>query len=71
MKLTITVDMDGAAFHVQSNDEHYGEPAQGDELAHLLGSLGMSFEGAALKAGDNGTMRDTNGNTVLTWRVRR
>lgn len=57
---TLTINTDGAAFAVESNDEHHGTPDPAPELARLL-------EIAALHLRDGrtgGTLTDRNGNRV-------
>lgn len=66
MRLVIEIDMDNAAF----TDEDNGEPCQGPEVARILREYADRVDLAApLEEGDNGRLRDYNGNTCGTWKV--
>jgi hypothetical protein len=62
MKLKLEIEMGNAAFHDGYN---------GDEIARILHHLASSFRGINAKRGDDGSLRDYNGNTVGAWRVQR
>ncbi len=66
MKLTITMELDNAAFcdqddgagGVQDNERN------GDAVADVLRKLACGYGGVWLTAGDTETVRDTNGNRI-------
>lgn len=62
MKFTLEILMDNAAF-----GEDVGGP--GTEVAGILEEAAMSFNGSHFSEGDGQGLRDSNGNTVGSWRV--
>jgi hypothetical protein len=60
MRFKIEIEMDNAAF------EH-----RGNEVARILGELSNLIEDDDLNPNDGGTVRDSNGNTVGSWIVKR
>lgn len=61
MKLTVTINMDNAAF----------EPTNGVEVARLLHYLAEILDGEKLTRGDHFPLTDANGNRVGEARVKK
>lgn len=62
MKFKLEISMDNDAFANGDN---------GREVGHILLNLSERLETKELSAGDTGSLKDTNGNSVGTWKVTR
>ena len=67
---TLTIETDGAAFQVLDPDdgEAEGYGATSAEVAYILRKLVDLLDRTAPSAG-TGSLRDSNGNTVGSWRL--
>mgnify|MGYP001562065249 CR=1 FL=1 len=64
MRLTLTIELDNAAFH-PSEVEEYGGHADGAEVASILRHAALWAEALELlDDGDSKRLMDANGNTV-------
>lgn len=59
MRFVLAINMDNAAF----------EDDAGDELRRILRHLSRDIIGDHPEVGDDGRVRDANGNTVGAWHV--
>jgi hypothetical protein len=59
MRFQLSISMDNDAFREDT----------GPETARIMRALAERVEHSTLTAGDSGTVRDTNGNTVGQWSV--
>ncbi len=64
MTFVLTITLDNDAFGVSSR-------ARGRELARVLKELALSVETGGVYCPDDGRCRDSNGNTVGEWTVKR
>jgi hypothetical protein len=64
MKFKLYVEMDNAAFGEDSGD-------RGVELARVLRTAAERIERCGVSQGDEGNLRDVNGNRVGGWRVQK
>ena len=64
MKITIEIELDNAAF---SNDDHFYAGELGRILARIPTELDGRFISELEEKGDNGNLRDYNGNNVGQW----
>lgn len=63
MRLTLTMELDNAAFSDEWCSREDGERS-GDAVADVLRRLACEYGGAWLEAGDTETLRDANGNKI-------
>lgn len=61
MELRLSLEMDNAAFA--------STMGRGHEVARILRRLAGQVEADGLRHGDEGKLRDVNGNTVGRWEV--
>lgn len=71
MRYTLTVDIDNAAFSVESGDDERTATADPRAVAARLFDVAARINtwGVSLEVGDNAPVHDVNGNRVGAWYI--
>lgn len=66
MTFKLSINMDGDAFHCNTPD---CKSCHGLEVKRIIREFAMTRPLYDLRTGDNGNLKDANGNTVGKWEV--